>query len=58
MHKFSKNLDARRVTWSKFYTKDQQTSGATIQKLVAKVTWHPGYVSELLFVCTSNNSVT
>lgn len=51
VHKFLKNLgatseilDARRVTCSKFHTKDLQILGTTIQNLVTTVTRHPGFV--------------
>ena len=43
------NVDMSRVTWNKFHTENPQVSGATIQNVVAWVTWHP----ELVHTCIS-----
>jgi hypothetical protein len=47
MHKFSKNLEGppqnsrcQKGNMSKFHIVDSQILGATIQNLVAQVTWH------------------
>jgi hypothetical protein len=39
-----KILGARNVTWSKFHTDDPQILGATVQNLVVRATWRPGFV--------------
>jgi len=39
------NCCAKRVTWSKFYTEDPHTLGATVQNLVDTETWWPGVVT-------------
>ena len=46
---YLKILTSRRVTWSKFHTKDPQTLGAIKQNLVGWVTW-----TWDLCTCTSN----
>jgi hypothetical protein len=43
--------DSGRVTWRKFHTKDPQVLGASIQNLVAMVTWQPGLVHPCIYVC-------
>ena len=37
-------LGVTRVTWSKFHIEDPQILGATVQNLVARATWCPGFV--------------
>lgn len=37
-------LDAKRVTWSKYYREDPQTYGATLQNLIATSTWRPAFL--------------
>ena len=39
-----KILDARRVTWSKFHTKNRQVLGALVQNLVIWATWCAGFM--------------
>lgn len=38
---YLKILDAQRVTWRKFHTKDPQILGANAQNLVAMANWQP-----------------
>lgn len=51
MHRFSKNVCARRVTCSKSYTEDPQALGTSMQNLVALATWHPGCVHTCTSIC-------
>lgn len=39
-----KILDARKVIWSKFSTKDPKIVGTAVQYLVSRAAWLPGYV--------------
>jgi hypothetical protein len=36
------------VAWSKFHTEDKQILGTTAKKLVAIVTWSPGFMHDVL----------
>ena len=46
-----KTVDARKVTWIKHHTEDQQILGAIVQTFVAWATWHPGFV----FACSKRH---
>jgi hypothetical protein len=48
VHKFSKILGARQMTWSKFHAEDPQILGTTIQIFVTTVTWPPGLCTPVL----------
>jgi len=49
VHRFSKNLGAKRVKSCKSYSEDPQALGTSMQTLVAQATWHLGFVH----ICTS-----
>jgi len=34
----------RRMTWSRFHTEDPNIIGVTVQNVVSRVTWRPGFV--------------
>lgn len=51
VHRFSKNLGAKRVTSSKSYTEDPQALGTSMQNLVALAMWYLGIVHTFTSIC-------